>query len=121
MADRRPIAKLRPLVAPAALRTVNPVVELQFSDARRASSAARGYGAEWRKRRQRILTRDNWCCVTCAKTGRVTPASEVDHVIPRAEGGDDSDSNLQSLCRTCHLEKTRSEVALRRLNGHSQR
>ena len=38
------------------------------------------------------------------------PASQVDHVIPIALGGQALDElNLQSLCASCHSAKTRSE------------
>lgn len=92
----------------------------RFDDPNRASSAERGYGAEWRKARERVLRRDNFLCVACRAKGVFTPAAEVDHVIPKEEGGSDSDENLQALCRPCHADKTRAEKALRRLNGHSR-
>ena len=33
----------------------------------------------------------------------------VDHIIPKAEGGTDDESNLQSLCKPCHAAKTDRE------------
>ena len=33
----------------------------------------------------------------------------VDHVIPKAEGGTDDETNLQTLCKTCHNVKTDQE------------
>jgi 5-methylcytosine-specific restriction protein A len=73
------------------------------------SSSERGYGAQWRKRRERVLRRDNYLCVPCAESGRVTPAHAVDHKIARAEGGTEDDSNLQAICRSCHAMKTGRE------------
>src|SRR5208282_4435778 len=32
-------------------------------------------------------------------------SAEGDHVIPRAEGGNNSDENLQNLCRPCNRAK----------------
>lgn len=50
-------------------------------------------------------------CAVCEKEGRVTPASEVDHVEPHR--GDSvkffDNNNIQSICRECHQEKTRKE------------
>lgn len=40
---------------------------------------------------------------------------EVDHVIPLRDGGDDSPSNLQLLCKSCHCEKTVAENKARRI------
>ncbi|ELV2160624.1 HNH endonuclease [Escherichia coli] len=36
-------------------------------------------------------------------------AKTVDHIIPKAHGGSDADSNLQSLCWPCHKAKTARE------------
>ncbi len=62
--------------------------------------------------RMRILDRDGWTCVICGDRGAVL---EVDHAVPRFEGGLDEDENLQALCRGCHIQKTRRETE-RRLN-----
>jgi 5-methylcytosine-specific restriction protein A len=43
------------------------------------------------------------------KRGIVKQASCVDHIIPKAKGGTDADSNLQSLCWSCHATKTGKE------------
>jgi hypothetical protein len=48
--------------------------------------------------------------------GRLTPATEVDHIIALANGGTHDRSNLQSLCSACHINKTKQDVALLRLN-----
>lgn len=34
---------------------------------------------------------------------------ETDHIVPLAISGDDRVTNLQRLCRPCHLDKTRRE------------
>lgn len=119
MAERRPIPKLGPRVAAADLRTARPIEHQRYDDPNRPSSAERGYGAEWRKARELVLRRDNWLCVPCRRAGRATPAAEVDHVVPKEEGGTDAHENLQSICRDCHTAKTASEKASRRLNGYS--
>lgn len=38
---------------------------------------------------------------------------QVDHRIPREQGGSDDDHNLQLLCNDCHAEKTRREAQQR--------
>lgn len=65
--------------------------------------------AFWKKLRMQILKRDNGLCVMCLKQGRLTPATDVDHIIPIFMGGTNSPDNLQSLCRDCHKQKTSSE------------
>ena len=61
--------------------------------------------ARWSKTRLRVLDRDGWMCVKCGKQAR-----EVDHILPLEQGGKIYNSpNLQSLCRGCHIEKTRGE------------
>jgi 5-methylcytosine-specific restriction protein A len=69
------------------------------------SRHSRGYGTTWDKLRLRILQRDKWLCVQCSKTGRVSPATSVDHIKPKAKGGTDDPSNLQSLCGECRKAK----------------
>mgnify|MGYP000004505699 CR=1 FL=1 len=87
-----------------------------FSDRARGTRHDRGYGADWDKRRQRILERDCGLCQECLRQGRVTVCGHkpysawCDHIVPKAEGGTDDDDNLQTLCRSCHTEKTAREA-----------
>lgn len=74
----------------------------------------RGYGWRWQKLRERILKRDGYLCQPCERAGRTTLAKEVDHILNKASGGDDSDDNLQAICSTCHYEKTAMESAAAR-------
>lgn len=67
----------------------------------KGSAHSRGYGASWRKLRESILARDPVCRL-CGRVWSVT----VDHVVPKAAGGSDDDSNLQGLCDACHVAKT---------------
>lgn len=48
-------------------------------------------------------------CQSCAKRDRVTVATEVDHIIPVQHGGGHELTNLQSLCSSCHADKTLRE------------
>ena len=50
-----------------------------------------------------ILERDNFCCVFCGKGGQTSQwILEVDHILPRSQGGGDEQSNLRTLCVRCH-------------------
>jgi len=92
-----------------------------FADKKsRGTRHERGYGSAWTKLRESILQRDAGLCQACRKQGRLTPARDVDHIIPKAEGGTDDESNLQSLCRACHTEKTKAETARGVQRGFTQ-
>lgn len=86
-----------------------------FADPERGSRHDRGYGYAWEKRRQRVLMRDGGLCQQCLANGIVNYCAgkkygaHVDHIIPKAKGGADIDSNLQTLCVDCHRQKTGRE------------
>ena len=54
-------------------------------------------------------------CVECERHGRVTLATQRDHITPLAEGGLDDDSNVQGLCTACHDAKSKDESKRGRL------
>jgi 5-methylcytosine-specific restriction protein A len=62
-------------------------------------------GRPWRRLRSAILDTEP-LCRPCSAMGRVTVATEVDHVLPRSEGGTDDQANLQPICHPCHVAKT---------------
>ena len=69
------------------------------------------YGtANWQKIQKAQLAREPMCqgCMVAAATC-------VDHIVPITKGGAKRErSNLQSLCRDCHQDKTNTEKAGRR-------
>jgi 5-methylcytosine-specific restriction enzyme A len=73
-----------------------------------ASSTARGYDSQWRRRAKRFLASHPICAVP----GCRVPATVADHVIPRREliaqgvADPDSDDRLQALCAPHHGVKT---------------
>lgn len=88
-----------------------------FADPSRGTRQQRGYGAKWDKTRARILSRDNGLCQPCLKAGQVTTARQVDHVVPKAFGGSEDDTNLQAICKPCHQAKTAREATAARGGG----
>jgi 5-methylcytosine-specific restriction endonuclease McrA len=52
-----------------------------------------------------VLARDGHACAECGSTDR----PNVDHILAKSKGGTDALSNLQVLCRRCHLRKTGRE------------
>ncbi len=71
----------------------------------RPSSCKRGYGRPWRALRQYHLNR----FPLCQAPGCTEAATDVDHIVARARGGTDDDTNLQSLCHSHHSQKTARE------------
>ena len=60
----------------------------------------------WARTRRAVFERDGRRCVQCGRPGRL----ECDHVVPLHRGGAPFDlDNLQTLCRRCHVEKSRGE------------
>ena len=79
-------------------------------DARRGTSAERGYGHRWRCERLVFLAA-NPLCVRCLAADETTGASVVDHIQPHKgcqllfwDRG-----NWQALCKPCHDRKTVAE------------
>lgn len=80
-----------------------------WSDHKRGSNVDRGYGYAWQKLRKAVLHRDRTLCQACLSQMIFTRATDVDHIIPKHQGGTDSLDNLQSLCYPCHQAKTIKE------------
>jgi len=59
--------------------------------------------------RAETLRKDDYLCRNCRSNGIVTSATEVDHIVPKAQGGTDAPTNRQSLCHACHKAKTLAE------------
>lgn len=56
------------------------------------------------RKKQKILERDNFKCVNCGVNGDFN-ALEVDHIISIKDGGTNDNSNLQTLCYKCNMDK----------------
>jgi 5-methylcytosine-specific restriction enzyme A len=78
--------------------------------AAKGNNVQRGYGKAWRALRAEAMRRDSHLCQCCLEEGVYTPATDVDHITPKALGGTDELGNLQALCRPCHREKTAQEA-----------
>lgn len=76
-----------------------------------SAQSSRGWHAfyhtiAWRKKRVAILRRDHYACVRCRAQGKYTRAATVHHVKHLRDCPELAltDSNLQSLCASCHEE-----------------
>ncbi|GEB79233.1 hypothetical protein DDE01_06480 [Desulfovibrio desulfuricans] len=64
------------------------------------------------------MLREEPLCRACAAQGRITAATDVDHIVSRAQGGTDDRANLQPLCHACHSRKTaQQDGGLRGIRG----
>ena len=73
----------------------------QYDKYERSEDIHLKYGFRWHKIRQRYA-KAHPLCELCLKEGRYTPVEEVHHILPIAKGGTHDESNLMSLCRSCH-------------------
>ena len=97
----------------------NAVSANERYDQQRGTTAERGYGWRWQKRRAFFLRMYPLCGMrpneqpsvmsACADRGVFTVATVVDHVIAH-KGNDrlmwDEQGNWQSLCASCHGTKS---------------
>ena len=104
----------RPPLTVTVARHAAPVTTDDAQTDQRPSAWRRGYDARWRRLRLMILRRDKFVCCVCGKPG----ATEVDHIKPLVEGGENDDGNLQSLCRRCHAIKTGRDAKAKRAMEH---
>ena len=78
--------------------------------AQRKTSGRRGYGYRWQQARAGYL-RKHPLCVHCEAKGRITVATDLDHIVPHQ--GDMEVfwdfSQVQGLCKSCHSRKTARE------------
>jgi 5-methylcytosine-specific restriction protein A len=64
------------------------------------------YGTQaWKRLREFVRKRDGGICARCGRA----ESWRVDHIIPRADGGPDDQSNLQLLCDDCDAKKHREK------------
>ncbi len=104
---------------PMAGGNVNTATSYAYTDDRRKSRHERGYGTDWDKLRKTILARDQYICQCegCKRLDRLRPATEVDHIVSKAEWrinngsleGVDNPKNLQAINNDCHKAKTAQE------------
>lgn len=79
-------------------------------DRTRPTASARGYNSkQWYALRKQALLRDNYQCRSCGCVCGRKGEAQVDHIIPKQDGGLDELSNLQVLCIACHGRKTNEE------------
>ena len=81
------------------------IAERQYNQHLRDPDTNKRYGRAWKKIRARFLLQHP-LCEQCRQEGRLTPAQEVHHILPLANGGMNNESNLMALCKSCHSRIT---------------
>lgn len=97
------------------LAPATPKREGGWAAGHRGSATERGYGWAWQKLRAQVLKRDGGICRCkhCKESGAVRIATEVDHIVPKAQGGTDDLENLQAINTECHARKTAEDSGKR--------
>jgi 5-methylcytosine-specific restriction protein A len=62
-----------------------------------------------RQKLRRILFDKHPLCILCQIHGRVSLATQRDHITPLSAGGTEDEDNTQGLCEQCHEAKTYQE------------
>ena len=60
--------------------------------------------------KKEVKKRDGNCCLVCGSTYKL----QVDHRIGLQNGGSNEIGNLGTLCKACHVKKTRLDNSIRR-------
>lgn len=67
----------------------------------RGYDSSERYGSNWKKIRNRYIALHP-LCEKCFASGKCKTAVLVHHKVPVADGGTSDESNLMSLCSSCH-------------------
>jgi 5-methylcytosine-specific restriction endonuclease McrA len=78
------------------------------------------------EKRLAIYLRDSFTCLLCTADLRSADPRDVtlDHIIPKADGGSNKESNLYTCCRACNCsrqDKPLERVASKKAVDHIQR
>lgn len=75
----------------------------------------------WKRKQKFIMRRDNYMCQNCRKYGRMREAKVVHHIKHVDEFPELAyeDSNLESLCLSCHA-KEHPEKGGNKRNGYGK-
>lgn len=74
-------------------------------------------GRELQEIRRRFFYENPLCSgpdSECQRKGRVTIATDLDHIVTIKDGGPDVHSNRQGLCHPCHERKTAKDFGHKR-------
>lgn len=91
------------------LPITHPVIE-GIMMARGISGKGELLTRQWKEQRKRVLARDSYECAYCGQE-----ATQVDHIIPRIDGGTHDLDNLVAACARCNgMKGSRSQASFLR-------
>lgn len=79
------------------------LTDRQYNRYERSPDFNKRYGRKWKKIRARYVAAHP-LCEMCLKEGRYVAVEEVHHIKPLSQGGTHAESNLMSLCQSCHMK-----------------
>ena len=82
--------------------------DIRYNRYQRDPATRKRYNRSWEKIRARYMSAHPFC-ERCLTAGRITKVEEVHHKLPLSKGGTHDESNLMSLCTSCHSEITACE------------
>ena len=79
-----------------------------------AISVSNNSDLSWESLKKIIWRRDKGQCQNCGSSYAV----EVDHILPKAKGGEDNVSNLRLLCRSCNQRSAIQHFGIKKMQRH---
>lgn len=77
------------------------LIDKHYNKYQRDPQTNRRYGKAWRVTRKNYVAKQP-LCEECFKRGVLKAVEEVHHIKPLSQGGTHDESNLMSLCKSCH-------------------
>ena len=74
-----------------------------YIDGRSKTISPDRYGSDWKKIRTRILIRDDYQCKRCGIHKSEVKFMDIHHKVSFLKSFDNSENNLITLCRGCHV------------------
>lgn len=79
----------------------NGLVAKEYNRYSRSYDYNKKYDRAWKRIRDRYA-KEHPLCERCLKEGRIAPMDEVYHILPVNRGSGNEESNLMSVCKSCH-------------------
>lgn len=77
------------------------MADRNYEKYKRNPSTKSRYGKKWKEIRDRYISQHP-ICELCFKNGKTKTAEHVHHRLALSKGGTNDESNLMSLCKSCH-------------------
>lgn len=73
----------------------------RYEKYRRDPATRSRYGKTWQAARRKYKAKHP-LCEMCLVEGKAVPMEQVHHIVPLSQGGTHDESNLMSVCKSCH-------------------